>query len=1120
MTIEELKVMFTANNADFKAKTDEMKDKLSAVSKISDQMQKTVDRGMKSSSEKTKKLAKELGTLGEKLNAQGEKIKAAASNVDYYADAVEQLKAKYQSQTDEVAKQQSKVAALEDSYTKMKEAASQFDSKIPLTQQFEEAATKVDGILNEINTLKRALSETPQGGIVDLPDTIMSIEDAKKKVSLLTKEYQEACDVADRLHNTISYVGKENAKIPLGDSLKSLKGEISAANRELSSLQAKANQTNNEMSGAAQKAANSYKQLGSASSTFDSIKTKIDETESELKSTTSFTGKFKERLGQIRASTVEKVRSGFKSAGSAISKAGSAIRSIPSHLKSIGAHAKTSASQLGKLPSALKKIGVAAAALTLVRGVFGELRSVITNYISQNDKLNARVEGMKNAFGQLLAPAIEVVVSAFEKLMPYLLAIGEAIMNVLSSLSVFSGLKKTSSAIDGVTDSTNALSKAQNELYGFDKITKQSDDKSKTPATNYSPADIGSIDEIISRITSSINKALASIDWDSVKQKAVSFAKDVSDAFDQFFNGIDWKLMGENITLGLSSVGKTVQGFAEKMDWSSISKSINSFFAGIDLSTATDELAKGINESIKGLRTSLQGINWSDIGKTVADGINGIFKIDWSEVGGLLSDGVSGAFKTLASTLENLDWRGLAQQLIGFIRGIDWESIASSIFESLGAALGGISAFIDELWTNAKESISAYFSQYVDWGDTPGNIIKGLLQGIGDAVSNIGKWIKEHIFQPFIDGFKAAFGIHSPSTVMAEQGSYIIDGLKEGIGDIWTKIKEKFTSLLTSIKDWFTEKKQDLTDSWNTFTSGIKDKAVKITAEAKEKVEGALEKLKTGISGIKDKTATVKTAVKDTFAKYSGGVSEWWKKKKESMTDKNATVKTAVKDTFSKYPKGISEWWSNKKKSMTDKTANVKTAASDKVGVSKWWADKKKSITDKTATVRSKFEDIKGGIVEKWNGIKGKVSSFTSTVTANFSDKVSSSIKSIVRQIVDFVNNMVDKVNKVLPAKYEIGHIEYPTWAFAKGGIVDSPTYAMIGEAGKEAVMPLENNTGWIDELARRIAMMIGSFSPSSGGQSGGIVVPIYIGSKKITEVVIDDINKVTASTGRCPIKI
>ena len=46
------------------------------------------------------------------------------------------------------------------------------------------------------------------------------------------------------------------------------------------------------------------------------------------------------------------------------------------------------------------------------------------------------------------------------------------------------------------------------------------------------------------------------------------------------------------------------------------------------------------------------------------------------------------------------------------------------------------------------------------------------------------------------------------------------------------------------------------------------------------------------------------------------------------------------------------------------------------------------------------------------------------------------------------------------------GKIEY----LAKGGIVNRATPAIIGEAGREAVLPLENNTGWMDILVKRIA--------------------------------------------------
>lgn len=44
--------------------------------------------------------------------------------------------------------------------------------------------------------------------------------------------------------------------------------------------------------------------------------------------------------------------------------------------------------------------------------------------------------------------------------------------------------------------------------------------------------------------------------------------------------------------------------------------------------------------------------------------------------------------------------------------------------------------------------------------------------------------------------------------------------------------------------------------------------------------------------------------------------------------------------------------------------------------------------------------------------------------------------------------------------------------AFAKGGIVDRPTIGLVGEAGREAIMPLENNTEWITELARKISII------------------------------------------------
>lgn len=43
----------------------------------------------------------------------------------------------------------------------------------------------------------------------------------------------------------------------------------------------------------------------------------------------------------------------------------------------------------------------------------------------------------------------------------------------------------------------------------------------------------------------------------------------------------------------------------------------------------------------------------------------------------------------------------------------------------------------------------------------------------------------------------------------------------------------------------------------------------------------------------------------------------------------------------------------------------------------------------------------------------------------------------------------------------------------ATGGVVDGATPLIAGEAGKEAIVPLERNTGWMDRIANRLGEMI-----------------------------------------------
>ena len=86
----------------------------------------------------------------------------------------------------------------------------------------------------------------------------------------------------------------------------------------------------------------------------------------------------------------------------------------------------------------------------------------------------------------------------------------------------------------------------------------------------------------------------------------------------------------------------------------------------------------------------------------------------------------------------------------------------------------------------------------------------------------------------------------------------------------------------------------------------------------------------------------------------------------------------------------------------------------------------------------------------------------------------------------------------------------------ARGGVVNGPTTALIGEAGQEAVVPLENNTDWIDKIANKISSSI------CGGSDNGqpVTINIKLREETIASCVIDNINKMAKMNGYSPIII
>lgn len=165
-------------------------------------------------------------------------------------------------------------------------------------------------------------------------------------------------------------------------------------------------------------------------------------------------------------------------------------------------------------------------------------------------------------------------------------------------------------------------------------------------------------------------------------------------------------------------------------------------------------------------------------------------------------------------------------------------------------------------------------------------------------------------------------------------------------------------------------------------------------------------------------------------------------------------------------------------------------------GVKQWFT---KTVIDPVGTA---FNDTVGKIAGLFSGAwglikgawEGAVSWFKKTVIGPLEtafNKVAEVIKGVLNGVIGIVNGAfsgvesginwcVDKVNALKitnpftgteiwsPNLSRVSFAKIPE--LAKGGIVSQPTLSMIGEAGKEAVLPLENNTGWMATLANVIA--------------------------------------------------
>lgn len=159
-------------------------------------------------------------------------------------------------------------------------------------------------------------------------------------------------------------------------------------------------------------------------------------------------------------------------------------------------------------------------------------------------------------------------------------------------------------------------------------------------------------------------------------------------------------------------------------------------------------------------------------------------------------------------------------------------------------------------------------------------------------------------------------------------------------------------------------------------------------------------------------------------------------------------------------------------------------------------------------------------IADFFGNIWGKIKDKFSNLGTNIGDAISSSVRSGINGIISLIertiNTAIGLINgairliNLLPG-VSVGYVQKLYMPrLAKGGIVDSATIAMVGEQGKEAVVPLENNTEWMDKLADRLAARMAS--PTR--------VSLNVDGKELGWATINSINNITKQTGNLPLAV
>lgn len=407
----------------------------------------------------------------------------------------------------------------------------------------------------------------------------------------------------------------------------------------------------------------------------------------------------------------------------------------------------------------------------------------------------------------------------------------------------------------------------------------------------------------------------------------------------------------------------------------------------------------------------------------------------------------------------------------------------SEISPEAGAALQSIIDFAEENFPKVKEALSDALTVIKDifnWVKENEGVLTAAAAAIGVVTAAV-------VAYNAVAAIKAAMAAAEVTTVWGLVAAYaahavaVIAAIAPYVAVV-AAIAAVIAIIVLCVKHW----------------DDIKEAAGKAWEWIKEKVSAGVEKVKESVSNMVDK-------VKEYFGNMGDNISKLMDKIKTWLSEKWEAVKKGVVEKVTGLKDKAVETFENLKKGLSEKITGAKNKVSEVVtGLVDGMKEKFTGAKDKVVEV---FNNIKNSITEKIDGAKTAVSEAIDKIKGFF----------------DFEWSLPKlKLPKIsIEGEFSLSPLRVPKFSLnwnALGGVFDSPTIfgykgglQGIGEAGAEAVVPLENNLGWLDKLA-------GMLDERMNSNTAPIV--LQVDGKTFAQLSVDSINQLTRQRGSIPLVI